>query len=149
MKKLIVLLSAFLLINLMGFTQKIAPDKVPVPVKVSFAKKFPAAIDAIYEMSNKNYRVICNDKGVGTAVNYSPNGRWLQTETKISEADLPKEVIASFARHFAGFIISEVTKIETSDKSVFYTINMQKNRQVYITKFSSRGDVLKKTLLSK
>jgi hypothetical protein len=142
-------MSVSLLISLMGFTQKIAPNKVPAPVKASFAKKFPAAIDALYEMSNKNYRVICNDKGVGTAVNYSPNGRWLQTETNISESELPKAVIASFAKHFAGFNISEVTKTERSDKPLFYTINMQKNRQVYITQFSFKGDVLKKLLLKK
>ena len=50
MKKIIVLLSACLLISLMGYTQKITPDKVPAPVKQAFAKKFPGATDVKYEM---------------------------------------------------------------------------------------------------
>lgn len=49
MKKLIVLMSASLLISLMGYTQKITLDKVPAPVKQAFAKKFPAATNVKYE----------------------------------------------------------------------------------------------------
>jgi len=54
MKKIVVLLSACLLISLMGYTQKITPDKVPAPVKQAFAKKFPAATDVKYEMEKKD-----------------------------------------------------------------------------------------------
>ena len=55
MKKIIVLLSACLLISLMGFTQKLTADKVPAPVKEAFAKKFPAATEVKYEMEKKDY----------------------------------------------------------------------------------------------
>jgi hypothetical protein len=53
MKKIVVLLSACLLISLMGYTQKITPEKVPARVKQAFAKKFPAATDVKYEMDLK------------------------------------------------------------------------------------------------
>ena len=43
MKKLILLLSACLLVSLMGYTQKITPDKVPAPVKQAF-KHVPDAL---------------------------------------------------------------------------------------------------------
>jgi hypothetical protein len=149
MKKIIILLSAFLLISLMGFTQKITSEKVPADVKQAFAKKFPAAIDPIFEMSNNYYKVIFNDEGVGTCVNYSPNGKWLQTETKILESDLPEDVTASVAADFAGFKISEVTNVETPDKPLFYTMNMQKDKETFNAQFSPKGDVLKKILLNK
>ena len=67
MKKIIVLLSACLLISLMGFTQKITPDKVPAPVKQAFAKKFTGATDVKYEMDLKK------DKK-GFEVQFSPRG---------------------------------------------------------------------------
>jgi hypothetical protein len=149
MKKLFVLMSAFLLISLMGFTQKIAPEKVPAPVKNAFATKFPAATDARFEMNNNYYKVIFNDKGVGTSANYSPAGKWLKTETAISESDLPKEVSASLAKDFADFKISAVTKVETPDKPLFYTMDLQKDKEGYNAQFSPKGDVLKKTPLKK
>ena len=67
MKKIVVLLSACMLTNLMGYTQKITPDKVPAPVKQAFAKKFPAATDVKYEMDLKK------DKE-GFEVQFSPKG---------------------------------------------------------------------------
>ena len=57
MKKLIVLLSACLLISLMGYTQTITSEKVPVAVKEAFAKKFPAATYVKYQMEKKDYEV--------------------------------------------------------------------------------------------
>ena len=142
-------MSAFLLICLMGFTQKITPEKVPVPVKNAFTTKFPAATDAKYEIISNYYKVIFNDKGVMTSANYSPAGKWLKTETAISESDLPKEVSASLAKDFADFKISAVTKIESPDKPLFYTMDLQKEKEGYNAQFSPKGDVLKKTPLKK
>jgi hypothetical protein len=149
MKKLIVLISAFLLVCLMGFTQKITSEKVPTPVKKAFATKFPAATDAKFELINNYYKVVFNDKGVGTSANYSSIGKWLATETSISESDLPKEVSASLAKDFADFKISAVTKVESPDKPLFYTMDLQKDKEGYNAQFSPKGDVLKKTILKK
>jgi hypothetical protein len=149
MKKLFVLMSAFLLISLMGFTQKITPDKVPAPVKKAFATKFPAATDTKFELINNCYKVIFNDKGVATSANYSQVGKWLKTETEISESDLPTEVTASVAKDFADFKISAVTKVESPDKPLFYTMDLRKDKEGYNAQFSPKGDVLKKTPLKK
>jgi hypothetical protein len=149
MKRIIVLMSAFLLICLMGFTQRITPEKVPVQVKKAFATKFPAATDAKFELMNNYYKVVFNDKGVGTSANYSPIGKWLTTETSISESDLPEEVSASISKDFADFKISTVTKVESPDKPLFYTMDLKKDKEGYNAQFSPKGDVLKKTILKK
>ena len=147
MKKLIVLLSACLLISLMGFTQKITPEKVPAPVKKAFATKFPAATDVKYEMEMKNYEVTFKDKGIGMSANFDSTGKWLETETAIKESDLPKEVSTAVAKDFAGFKISQVTKVETPDKPLFYEMDLKKDKEGYEAQFSPKGDVLKKTTL--
>jgi hypothetical protein len=149
MKKIIVLLSACLLISFMGYTQKIIPEKVPAPVKQAFATKFPAATDAKYEMNKKDYKVTFNDKGAGTCANFDPTGKWLETKTTIIESDLPQEVSASVAKDFAGFKISEVAKVETTDKPLFYKMDLNKGDEGYKVHFSPKGDVLKKTPLKK
>jgi hypothetical protein len=149
MKKLIILLSACLLISLMGYTQKITPDKVPAPVKQAFAKKFPAATDAKYEMEKKDYEITFKDKGVEMSANYSPIGKWLETETAITESDLPEEVSNAVAKDFAGFKISEVAKIETPDKPIIYEMDLKKGNEGYKAQLSPKGDVLKKKPLKK
>lgn len=149
MKKIVVLLSACLLISLMGYTQKITPDKVPASVKQAFAKKFPAATDAKYEMEKKNYEITFKDKGVGMSANFNPTGKWLETETAIMESDLPEEVSTAIAKDFAGFKISEVAKIETSDKPLIYEMDLKKDKEGYEAQFSPKGDVLKKKPLKK
>ena len=149
MKKIIVLLSACMLISLMGFTQKITPDKVPSPVKIAFAKKFPAATDVKYEMEKKDYEINFKDKGVEMSANFDSTGKWLETETEIKESDLPKDVSASVAKSFAGFKISEVAKTETPDKGLIYEMDLKKDKEGFEVQFSPKGDILKKTPLKK
>ena len=147
MKKLIVLMSACLLISMMGFTQRVTPDKVPAAVLQAFAKKFPAATDVVYELKKNNYEIACRDKGVRVFANFNPAGKWLETKTAILEADLPKEVTDAIAKDFAGFRISEVNVVETTDKPLFYMMDLRKDKEAYKVHFSPKGDVLKKTPL--
>ena len=149
MKKIIALLSACLLISLMGFTQKITPDKVPAPVKEAFTKKFPGATDVKYEMEKKDYEINFKDKGVEMSVNFDATGKWLETETEIKATDLPKEVSAVVAKNFAGFKISEVAKTETPEKGLIYEMDLKKNKEGFEVQFSPKGDMLKKTPLKK
>jgi len=131
----------------MGYTQKIAPEKVPAPVTKAFATKFPAATDVNYLLTQKNYEVTFKDKGIETFANFDATGKWLKTETAITESDLPKEVSAAIAKDFAGFTISEVAKIETTDKPIFYMMDLKKDKEGYRVHFSPKGDVVKKTPL--
>ena len=149
MKKIIVLLSACMLISLMGYTQKITPDKVPAPVKQAFAKKFPAATDVKYEMEKKDYEINFKDKGVEMSANFDATGKWLETETEIKVNDLPNEVSASAAKNFAGFKISEVAKVESADKGLCYEMDLKKDKEGFEVQFSPKGDILKKTPLKK
>jgi Putative beta-lactamase-inhibitor-like, PepSY-like len=149
MKKIIVMLSVYLLISLMGFTQKLTPEKVPAPVKQAFAKKFPGAADVKYEMEKKDYEINFKDKGVEMSANFDATGQWLETETEIKVSDLPKEVSASVAKNFVGFKISEVAKSETPDTGLIYEMDLKKDKEGFEVQFSSKGDLLKKTTLKK
>jgi hypothetical protein len=149
MKKIIVLLSVCLLFAFFGYTQTIPAEKVPAPVKETFAKKFPAATNVIYEMEKKDYEVTFKDKGVGMSANFNSKGEWLETETIMIESDLPKEVLTSVATNFVGFMITEVTKTEGPDKVSNYEMNLKKGKECYEVKFSPKGEILKKTPLKK
>ena len=149
MKKIIVFLSACLLISFMGFSQEIAPEKVPAAVKDAFGKKFPEAAYVKYQMEKKDYKVAFKDKGVGKSANFNSSGEWLQTETVMIESDLPKEVLTSAATNFVGFTKTEISKVDGPDKVLNYEMKLKKNNTGYCVKFSPKGDILKKTPLKK
>ena len=149
MRKIIVLMSACLLFSFMGFTQIIAPEKVPADVKQAFAKKFPEATDIKYEMEKKDYEVSFKENGVVMSANFNSSGEWLETETIMIESDLPKKVLTSAATNFLGFMITEVSKVESPDKVVYYEMYLKTNKKGYDVEFSPKGVVLKKTRLKK
>jgi hypothetical protein len=149
MKKFIVLLSVCLLVSLMGFTQKITPEKVPVPVKQAFAEKFPTATNIKYEMEKKDFEINFKDKGVEMSANFDATGKWMETETEIKQAELPKEVSAAVTRNFVGFKISGIAKVESPTKGLFYEMYLKKDNEAYEVEFSPKGDILAKHALKK
>ena len=147
MKKIIVSLSVCLLFSLMGYTQKITPEKVPANVGQAFAKKCPGATDIKYEMDKKDYEVSYKENGVVMSAYFNSDGEWLETETIISESDLPERVLNSAAESFVDFKITQVSKVESQDKVVYYEMYLKTNKKGYDVKFSPEGVVLKKTKL--
>ena len=145
MKKILVLLSAFLLISVVGFSQQITADKVPAAVNDAFTKKYPAATDVKYEMAKTDFVVAFKDKEVGMYANFNSRGEWLQTETIVLESDVPKEVLTSVATNFVDYIITAVTKMDGPNDVVNYILDLKKGNEIIEIKFSPKGDVLKKT----
>ena len=149
MKKIVALLSAYLLICLMGFGQQIKPDKVPAKVKKAFSQMFPSATDVSYEMEKAEYEITFKDKGIEKSANFDSTGKWHVTEIEITESDLPNEIFVSVVKNFPGFKISEVSKIDTPERGVGYEMDLKKDKEDYEVQFSPKGDVLKKTPLKK
>lgn len=151
MKKIIVLLSACLLLSLAGFAQKekVPPEEVPGPVNQAFANKFPGATDIHYQMENKDYEINFKFNGAETSANFDPTGKWLETETELKLPDLPKEVIASVNKNFTGFKLSEIGKVETPAKGVCFEMDLKKDKEGYEVQFNAKGDILSKVPLKK
>ncbi len=149
MKKIIVFLSACMLISFIGFSQQVAPEKVPAAVKEAFTKKFPAASYIVYKMEKSDYNVAFKDNGVGMSANFNPSGEWLGSETIMIESDLPKEVLTSVATNFVGYSITEINKIDGPGNVVNYEMKLKKGTTVEQVKFSPKGEILKKMLIKK
>jgi Putative beta-lactamase-inhibitor-like, PepSY-like len=139
MKKAIIMLSVGLLISLFSYSQKITSDKVPAPVKQSFTKMFPAAISVKFEMEKKDYEINFTDNGVEKSANFDGAGKWLETETGIKPANLPKEVTASIVKNFSGYKISEVAKVEKPGTGMIYEMDLKKDKEGYEVQFSPKG----------
>jgi hypothetical protein len=147
MKKFVVLLTVCLIFSIAGYSQVIAPEKVPVPVKKAFSKKFPAAVDVKYEMEKKDYEITFKDEGTEMSAIFDATGAWIETETEIKASDLPAEVSASVKKNFPGFKLSEIVRTETPTMGFSYEMDMKKAKEGYEVQFSLKGEILKKTPL--
>ena len=149
MKKTVLLLPALLFFSIMVFSQEVTQDKVPLPVRQAFEKKFPAATDIKYELEKKNYEVSFKDKEAEMSASFSSTGKWLETETKITESDLPKKVMKSVAKNFKGYMMSGLATVETPSVKLCYEMDVKNDKQGYEVLISHKGDILRKTPLKK
>jgi hypothetical protein len=145
MKKILLILFIGTLITLISYAFQIVPESIPLTVKQAFEKKFPSATNVSYQMENRDYEITFKNKGVGMSANFNPSGDWLETETVMIESDVPKEVLISVATNFAGFLITEVARVDGPNNDVNYEVTLKKDNDVNEVKFSPKGEILKKT----
>ena len=144
-----VLFSACMLFTLLGFSQRLTADKVPAPVKQAFSKKFPGAAGVQYGMGKKGYEILFREHGVEKSATFDTAGNWLETETAVTEADIPGAVVNAIVKDFTGFAIFKVLKVELPGKDPVYKTNLMNETEGFNVEFSARGDLLKKEPLKK
>ncbi|MCX6246597.1 MAG: PepSY-like domain-containing protein [Bacteroidetes bacterium] len=130
------------LLAVMAFSQQIASDKVPGPVKQAFTRQFPTAKGVQYGADNGNYKILFMDQGKQNILTYNPAGKLLESEKEISPSGLPKEVTASVTKNFPGYTIVATVKREAFDKGICYEMDLKKGEGGYSVRFSDKGEIL-------
>ena len=149
MKQIMLFLSAVLLISLTGFSQEITPDKVPAQVKQTFTKMFPNPTEVKYGMEKKNYVISFKDQEAEKSAGFSSTGRWLETQTKITETDIPKKVMKAVNKSFKGYTMTDIATVESPSVELSYKMNLKNDIQGYEVQFGPKGNLMKKTPLKK
>ncbi len=144
MKKIILIISAYLLIGLGAYSQELSSDKVPQPVRQAFVKQFPAAKAVKYQSDKMDYKIGFLEQGKDCAATYNAKGKLLETEKEINSAGLPKEVSSSVAKNFPGYAIMIVVRREAYDKGICYEMDLKKEDAGYSVRFSDKGEILQK-----
>lgn len=144
MKSTLILLGAVML-STTSFAQKIAENKIPTAVLVSFKTKFPAATKATWEMENKSeYEADFMLDEKKHSAKFAKSGKWMETETEIKIAELPNAVSQTIAKEFAGFTVEEAEKAETSNNGTVYEVKVKKGKEIYDVMVAASGKTLKK-----
>lgn len=115
MKKLFGLLSVMAVLTISANAQKVSAEKMPAPVKATFAKLHPNT-KVMWEMEGKNYEAGFKVKGVETSEVYAASGTLMETEVEIKVSELPAAVMAKLK----GMKITEAAKITKANGSVTY-----------------------------
>ena len=121
---------------------------IPDNVIKSFSSKFPDAKQVKWDkesVSEYEAEFIMNDKKMSAS--FDNNGKWMETETKISEKAIPAAIKTTFNNDFKGYKIKFVELSETSDKGKIWEITMEKDEQNMEVAFNEKGKVVKKEMV--
>lgn len=116
---------------------------VPDEVKEAFAKKYPGENDPDWHLDkNGNYEAKFKKKGIHYRADFTPKGAWVETETNIKEKDLPDAVKKVMKEKYDDFKISEIEKVESSAKGLFYDVEFKVNGSKQDVEFNASGQIL-------
>jgi hypothetical protein len=141
MKNIFILVFVFSLGSVPAFSQKNAPENV----KSEFARKYPAALSVKWnseEADEWEAEFRMNDKKMSAS--FEPTGKWIESETIISEKELPDAVVNTLNKDFQGFKMGHV-EIYESPAMKGYEMSLKKGEKSLEVIFDNNGVILKKT----
>lgn len=101
--------------------QKLSTDKVPSPVKNGLTKAHPG-VTATWEWENTNYEANFKENGKPVSCVLDKNGTILETETEITQSELPKAVNTYISDHYKGKKIKEIATIRKANGEITYEV---------------------------
>ncbi len=121
--KIITTTTAIVIATFMGvaaMAQKVNSTQVPVAVKASFEKAYPAVKNVKWEKEKSNFEAGFKQGGNEMSAVFKADGTQLETELEIKPADLPATVTAYVKQHYKGATIKEAAKITKANGEVNY-----------------------------
>jgi hypothetical protein len=120
MEKIMITIACLLLLNCVC----VAGDP-PAIVQKAFKDKFPAAANVKWGKENaKEWEAEFINNGVKTSSNFSPGGKWMETETGIPVTALPRNISTAIEKQYPGWNITGAYKIESARKGILYEVEI-------------------------
>lgn len=138
---LVLLATAF---TLWGYGQQITNDKVPPAVGKAFRARFAAAQQDSWRKTGDVYTAVFYNGKLTQSATFDATGNWLQTQTELQVKEVPKAVLQTVSKQFAGFEWQEIYRSE-KPTGIAYEITVFKGTENYLLEISDKGDVLNKT----
>jgi hypothetical protein len=121
MKKRFLITLGIVAVTGCAFGQSISAKRVPEVVKASLAKKYPQATKVTWEKEHGNYEANWGGKsGEDMAVQFSPDGKFVEQTKAIAVTALPKSVVDNVKSKYPTAKIKEAGYVTMADGSVRY-----------------------------
>ena len=141
MKKSILVLALILLGGVIACSQTKAPEKAVA----AFKAKFPAAKDVEWgKESATEFEAEFELNGMDVSANFSADGEWLETETTITQSDLPAAVVATLDSQFGDGKVKKAETVEKTGESLVYEVKLEQDEIEVEVVLDAAGTVLKK-----
>jgi len=125
--------------------QKIKETEVAKEVVSSFHLHFKDAKAKEWEKEGANFEAEFDWKKVETSATFSADGTLMETEHEIKVTELPKSVSEYVAKNYAGYKISEASKIEdATSKKITFEAEVQQGKEEMDLLFDADGKFLSK-----
>lgn len=129
-----------MLFTLSIFTACNAGVDVPDAVKTAFMEKFPTAEKVKWEKEGKSeFEAEFKLNGIEMSAVFSPDGSWKATETEIEIAALPQNVADAIQKEYSGAVVKEAEMVESSDKGMFYEVEVKQGKEEFELVISADG----------
>jgi hypothetical protein len=141
MKNLVILVVVFAFISVSAFSQK-NPSEI---VKKEFSKKYATAQSVKWDTEGKNeWEAEFTMDGKKMSASFDESGKWLESETTITDKDLPSSVISVLNKDFPGYKKSPIEIFESPAMKGF-EIGLKKGVTSLEVVFDINGKIIKKT----
>jgi hypothetical protein len=140
MKNLVIIIFSFSLISASVFCQKNPPENV----KREFVKKYTTAQSVKWDNEEKNeWEAEFRMEGKTMSASYDDSSRWIETETEITEKELPASVVSTLERDFRDFKKGHIEIFESPEVKG-YEISLKKGSTFVEIVFDNNGKIIKK-----
>lgn len=117
----------------------------PEAVKTSFQQKYPGENDPDWHTDdNGNFESSFKKDGKSYRADFTPEGKWVETERSVDLEDLPKAVKQRIESDFEGEDITEIEEVQHADKGLFYDVEFKRPGKNLDVEISPEGKVLNK-----
>jgi hypothetical protein len=141
MKNFMILLAAFSFISFSACSQ----NNLPENVHKEFAKKYPAAQSVKWDSESANeWESEFKMDGKKMSACFDNSGKWIESETAISEKELPVAVINTLNTEFQGYKKSPVEIFENPEMKGF-ELTLKKGESSLEVVIDNSGKIIKKT----
>ncbi len=145
MKNLILTISVLCLSFNHISAQDIHQNEVPSVILNQFQKNFPKASDIDWEIKGNLYEVEFETGFLGDdhKILYSRDGKMVRHDEEISKNKLPKTVLGTINKYYAGYKVDDVKRIFKNGKTI-YKAELKNHSIEWKIFFDSQGRILQK-----
>lgn len=141
MKNFIVLIVASSMISVSAFCQKTPPENV----KAEFTKKYASAQSVKWGSEGKNeWEAEFKVDGKKMSASFDNSAKWIESETEITEKELPGSVISTLNKDFQGYRKGVIEIFENNEIKGF-ELGLKKGETSIEVIIDNNGKVIKKT----
>lgn len=141
MKNFVILVFAFTMISVSAFSQKNPPENV----KEEFSKKYASAQSVKWDSEEKNeWEAEFNIDGKKMSASFDNSGKWIESETDITEKELPDPVVSTLNKDFQGYKKGHIEIFENTEIKGF-ELGLKQGKKSIEVIIDNSGKIIKKT----
>jgi len=141
MNYLFVLFVSLSLISVSAFSQKNPPENV----KREFIKKYASAQSIRWESEEKNeWEAEFRIDGKKMSASFDNSAKWIESETEITEKELPASVVSTLNKVFQGYKKGHIELFENAEIKGF-ELGLKKGESSIEVIIDNNGKIIKKT----